>query len=130
MVHAVGVHELDSADQLEHEVTHVFGFQWTAVEPDGLVEVTVGAVLQNQIDMSIGFEGMDEVDQVGMMCEASVTLQLFEAVINGQGTRRVSGRCLGQALDGNVLTSLGVVCDKHHSEGAMVQGRQGPKPTI
>lgn len=130
MVHAIGVHEFDRADQLQHEVSHMFSFQGTPADPDGLVKITVGTVLQNQVNMGIGFEGVDEVDQVGVVAKTAMALQLFEAIIDRQRARSTSGRRLGQTFDGNILTGLEVGGDEDHSKGALIQRSYGSKATI
>lgn len=80
--------------------------------------------------MGVGLEGVNEVNQVGVMRETSMALQLFEAIIDRQGAHGVRGGCLGNALDCNFLVGLVVVRNNYHAKGAVIQWCHGPEATI
>ena len=66
MKEAIRVHVIDSTDQLEHESTNVLSLQWTMTRSNCFVKISLRAVLQNQISMSISLKVVNKIDKVGM----------------------------------------------------------------
>ena len=126
MVDALGVDVLNGIDQLHHEVADVLGLHGAAVVADGLVEVAVGAKLQNDVDVVLALEGLKQVDGVVVGAEAEMNTELFGALIDGKGGRAVdSGSGLGNDLDGDVVAGYQVLCLEDHAKGAMVERGDG-----
>ena len=100
----------------------MFSLQRAVAVADGLVQVTPGAKLEDQVDMRIGLERVDQVDDVSVRAETAMQGKLLRLVINGEvETRIVGGRFLGQALDGHGLVGLEISGHEDHAEGAMVE---------
>ena len=123
VVNALGVNELNSTDQLHHEVADVLGLQRTLVEANRLVKVSIGAILQHQVDMVLGLEGLKEVDYVGVATKAKMDAKLFRALIDSKSRRAVDGGGrLSDNLDGNKFVGCQILSLEDHAEGAMIEG--------
>ena len=123
VVDALGVDVGNSVDKLQHESPHMLGFQRTLVATDRFVQIASLAVLENDVGVGLGLEGVDEVDNVGVGSKTSVKNQLLRLLVN----RKVEAgfacsSLLCQALDGNLLTSLEVAGHEDHAERPMVEG--------
>lgn len=82
----------------------MLGLQGAGSGPDGFVQVTPGAELEHDVNMSLGLEGVDEIDNVGVRTELGVARELLGSFVNGKGGIEVTrSGFLGQALDGNEL---------------------------
>jgi hypothetical protein len=125
MVETLGVHVLDSTDQLHHEAANVVCLERSTVNTDGLVKVTHWAELQDKEHVSVGLERVDQVHNVWMVPENVVACELDEVVLSkGRRLLRVVGS-LGQTLDGNLLVGLEVLGQEDHAKGAVVEWRDG-----
>ena len=81
----------DGIDELQHEVTNVFGLKRSLTGTDGLVEISVGAVLEDEVAVVVGLERSDEVDNVAVVTDARVDCKFFGSIVNSHGgwTRRL-----------------------------------------
>lgn len=126
MVDAFGVDVLHSTDQLHHEVADVLRLQRTLVKADGLVQVTVGAVLEDKVDVVLGLKGLEKVDDVGMGTKPEVDTELLRALVDSKCRRAIDGsRGLGNNLDGNEIIGHKVLGLEDHAKGAIVECRNG-----
>jgi hypothetical protein len=92
--------------------------------PDGLVQVSLRAILQDEINVGVRLEGVEEVDDVGVRTDASVESELLRLVVDGKlQTGFGRGRPLGQTLDRNRLVGLEVLGREDHAKGTMVERR-------
>lgn len=104
MVESIDMHMVDCIDELEHETTNVFCLQWTSVESDSLIEITLRAVLKDQVGMGAGFEVMDEIDQMGVVLQDAMTLELPLTFVGVGSVRSVGSNLrLCQAFDGHLF---------------------------
>jgi len=124
VIDALGVNELDGTNKLHHEVAHMLSLQRTLVIADGLVKVTVGAVLQDKVDVVLRLERLKHIDNIRVLAKAKVDTKLFRAFIYSKSRRAVHcSRRLGDTFDGNKITGGQVLSREDHAKGAMVQSR-------
>jgi hypothetical protein len=120
------VDKLNSVDKLHHEVADVLSLKGTLANTDGLVKVAIGAELKDQVDVVLGLEGLEQVDDIGMVTKVEVDTKLLGTLIDCESGRAVDGgRALGDDLDSNVVTSHKVLGLENHAEGATVEWRDG-----
>jgi hypothetical protein len=101
-------------------------FKGTLAKTNGLVKVTVGTKLENEVDVVLGLERLKQVDDMSMITDAEMDAQLLRALINCESGRAVdSGRGLGDDLDGNVVARYKVFGLEDHAKGAMVEWGNG-----
>ena len=117
------MHEVDRVDQLQHERAHVLGLERAAAEADGFVEVAHGAVLEHEEHMGLRLEGVDQIDDVGVLAETVVAGELEQVVAAADAGGGLGLENLGDALDGDEVSGGDILGEEDHAEGAMVQGR-------
>jgi hypothetical protein len=66
MVDSARVHALDGTDQLKHEVTDVLGLEGALAKANGFIEVTIRTELQDEVDVVLGLERLEKIDDVGV----------------------------------------------------------------
>ena len=126
VVDALGVHKLDSADQLEHEIAHMLRLERALAEANGFIEVAIRAELEHKVDVVGALEGLEAVDNVRVRADAEVDAQLLGALVNSEGGGAASGRRgLCDDLDGNVFVGYQIAGLEDHAKGAMVEGTNG-----
>jgi len=104
----------------------VLRLQGSMAVADGLIEVTLRAELQDQIDVGIGLEGIDEIDNVAVLAQAAVQEELLRLIVDGEVQPGVTrGRPLGETLESDGLVGQEVVSLEDHAEGAVVEWRDG-----
>lgn len=113
---------LNSTDELEHGLTHVIGLTRSATSADSFVEVAIGTVLEDEVDVVFGLEVMDEIDDIRMIANAAMDGEFLGAVVDNHGLRATdNSRGLGEALQSYEVASPGVVGLEDHAKGAMVE---------
>jgi hypothetical protein len=122
VIQAIGMHEVHSAQELQHEITNVLGLQRTTIKANGFVKIAIGTVFQNEVCVMLGVKSVDQVDQIRVEAEAPVALKLFEPILGL--------RALEQTFDSNFFASLGISGKEHHSERPMVQRGQGSESAV
>lgn len=116
------MHELNSGDQLEHELTDMLRFQGATAETNGFVEVAIRAKLEDKVEMVLTLEGVKQVDDVRVGVESAMNGEFLGTFVNGEGRWAGIGICvLGQALDSNILPSLVVLSHEDQAEGTVVE---------
>jgi hypothetical protein len=123
----------DGVDQLKHKLTDMFSVKWSGSGSNSFVEIAPRAKLENNVDMSACLEGMDEIDNVGVRSKDTVASQLLGFVVDREvdvDFGRSSSRFLGQTFDSNQVIGLQVSSHEDHTEGSMIQGRDGLKSPI
>jgi hypothetical protein len=114
--------KLDSTDKLHHEVSHVLSLERTLANTNGLVQIAIGAELEDQVDVVLGLKRLKHVDNVGVLTKVEVNAKLLGALINSESRRAVDGGgALGDDLDGNVVAGYKVLGLEDHAEGAIVE---------
>jgi hypothetical protein len=104
----------------------VLGLQGALVETDGLIEVAIGAKLQDQVDVVLALEGLNQIYNIVVRAEAKVNAEFLGALVNGESGGAVDGSGgLGDDLDCNVVASYEVLGLEDHAKGAMIEGRNG-----
>lgn len=125
------MHVLHCTNELQHKVPYMFGFQWPPAESDSFVQVSLGAIFEDQVGVCAGFEVMEEVHKVVVILERSVAGKLFNPFVHGKdGWSRGSNVRFDQALDGDLLVRRQVLGQEYHTEGAMVQGSNATETPI
>jgi len=121
---------LNGIDQLKHKLADVLGLQRAFVKADGFIEVTIGAKLEDKVDVVLGLEGLKQVDNVGVRANAEVDSELLGALVHGQSGLIGASVVLGDDLDRNDFASYEVLGLEDHAEGAMIEWGDGFIPPI
>jgi hypothetical protein len=104
----------------------VLSLEGTLANTDGLVQVTIGAELKDEVDVVLGLERLKQVDNVGVVAEVEVNAKLLGALIDCESGRAIDGGgALGDDLDSNVVASHKVLGLEDHAEGAIVERGDG-----
>ena len=77
VVDTLGMDKLDSTDKLHHEVSHVLSLERTLANTNGLVQVAIGAELEDQVDVVLGLKRLKHVDNVGVLTKVEVNAKLL-----------------------------------------------------
>jgi hypothetical protein len=77
MIDAIGVHILNGVNELQDSVADRLGAAGSAEASEGLVEVPIVAVFQNQVDVVLGFKRVTKIDNVGVITDKTVNGQLL-----------------------------------------------------
>ena len=121
----------DGIDKLEHALANVFGLARSATDTDGFVEVAIGTILEDKVDVVFGLEVMDEVNDVRMISDPAMDCEFLGAIVHRQGRWAVgNSRRLGQTLQSNKIGRPGVIRLEDHPKGAMVERSQSSEPSI
>ena len=109
----------------------MFGVERATPNPNGLVEVAIRAVFENEVNMASGLERVNQVDNVGVVPNSSVNSELFGFLVDSDGGGTgISSGILGKALQCYKFAGEGVVSFEDHAKGAMVERRDGPVSSI
>ena len=112
VVVATGMHMLDGTDELQHEATNMFSLERTTFKSDGLIQVTLIAVLEYQVGVGMRGEAVDQIDKVRMILQGIVTVKLNSALVM---CRDVLLRSC-QTLDSHLLSGGHVFGQEDHPE--------------
>lgn len=121
----------NGVNQLQHELPDVLRLQRAGARADRAIQVTPRAELEDEIDMGIGLEGVNQIDDITVGAEVGVTGQLLRPLIDRKGGVALGdSRFLGEHLDGDVLVGVQVPGHEDHTEGAMIKRRESLEASI
>jgi len=103
----------------------MFGLQGAPTKPNSFVEVTLGAVFQDKIGVSLTLEVVNEIDKMRMILQDGVAIELLRTLVCNDSVWAGRGTRLGQTLDGHLLVGQHVLGEEDHAKGAMIQRSDG-----
>jgi hypothetical protein len=90
---------------------------------DSLVEITLTAELEDQVEVRLGLERVEQVDDVGVRAQAAMQNEFLRLLVDGKiGASFRAGTLLGKALDGHGLVGHEILGLEDHTERSMVEG--------
>jgi hypothetical protein len=75
------MHKFNSADELKHGILDMLGFQRPSSKADSLVKITHGSIFKDKVHVRIRLEGMNQVDDVGVITKAIVAVKLNQIIV-------------------------------------------------
>jgi len=93
---------------------------------DCFVKIALTTKLEDEIDVRIGLERINEVDDVSVGSKAAVEGLFLRLLVDSEiGIGIGAGTSLGEALDSNGLIGYKILGLKHHTKRSMVERGDG-----